>query len=305
MPHLRTGRARRLGCLAAIAVAICSSLLTADTVRAAGDYPVIYNFPLAIAVGDSVRPTPLGANDWSCRPGPAHPDPVVLVPALGGDIGSEWQAASPLLANNGYCVFAFDYKSEGHAHLPTVAADLAAFVDKVLAATGGTRADIVGHSQGGMLPRYYLKFLGGAGKVRVLVGITPINHGTTLSGLGTLLASNRATSSLIGSQCPACMDEIAGSPFMQRLNAGGDTVPGVRYTVIGTRYEDVVTPYDSVFLRGPRVTNILLQDQCRTDFIDHPSANYDSIALHDMLNALDSEHATPPRCTLVLPGVGG
>jgi triacylglycerol esterase/lipase EstA (alpha/beta hydrolase family) len=295
----------RLRWLAAITVAICSSLVGATVTRAASDYPVIYNFPLAIATGDTVRPTPLGANDWTCRPTGTHPNPVVLVPALGGDIGSEWQAASPLLANNGYCVFAFDYKDVGHAHLPTVAADLAAYVDKVLAATGASRVDIVGHSQGGMLPRYYLKFLGGAAKVRTLVGITPINHGTTLFGLGTLLASNPATSSLIASQCPACLDDVAGSPFMQQLNAGGDTVPGVRYTVIGTRYEDVVTPYESVFLKGPRVTNILLQDQCRTDFIDHPAANYDSVALHDTLNALDPEHATPPKCTVVLPGVGG
>jgi len=291
--------------LAAITVVLCCSLVGAAIARAASDYPVIYNFPAAIAIGDTVRPTPLGANDWTCRPSGAHPDPVVLVPALGGDIGSEWQAASPLLANHGYCVFAFDYKDEGHAHLPTVANDLAAFVDKVLAATGASKVDIVGHSQGGMLPRYYLKFLGGADKVRVLVGITPINHGTTLAGIGTLLASTPATSSLLISQCPACADDVAGSPFMQQLNAGGDTVPGVRYTVIGTRYEDVVTPYQSVFLNGPRVTNILLQDKCRTDFIDHPSANYDSIALHEMLNALDPAHATPPTCTVVLAGVGG
>jgi triacylglycerol esterase/lipase EstA (alpha/beta hydrolase family) len=294
---------RGLGLLAAAAVSAC--LLQAGVAVAAGDYPVIYNFPLAIAIGDSVRPTPLGANDWTCRPTRGHPRPVVLVPALGGDIGSEWQAASPLLANNGYCVFAFDYRDEGHAHVATVAGHLAAFVDKVLAATGASRVDIVGHSQGGMLPRYYLRFLGGAGKVGVLVGITPISHGTTLAGLGTLLASDPATSSLIASPCPACADDIAGSPFMQKLNAGGDTVAGVHYTVIGTRYDDVVTPSESVFLKGPRVTNILLQDQCASDFIDHPAANYDSVALRDMLNALDAQHAAPPRCALVLPGVGG
>ncbi len=303
MRHPGSGRRRGVSWLAAATVTVCLS--QAAAARAASDYPVIYNFPVAIAIGDSVRPTPLGANDWTCRPSRAHPHPVVLVPALGGDIGSEWQAASPLLANNGYCVFAFDYKEEGHAHIAAVAGDLSTFVDKVLAATGASRVDIVGHSQGGMLPRYYLKFLGGADKVRVLVGITPINHGTTLAGLGTLLTSNPTTSSITASQCPACVDDVAGSPFMQQLNADGDTVAGVRYTVIGTRYEDVVTPYQSVFLRGPHVTNILLQDQCGTDFIDHPAANYDSIALHDMLNALDPEHATAATCTLVLPGVGG
>src|SRR2546421_4929868 len=211
--------------LAAALVISCGAVLLGSAAAQASDYPVVYNFPLGVALGDSVRRTPLGANDWSCRPRPAHRYPVVLVPALGGDIGSEWQAASPLFANNGYCVFAFDYKAEGYAHVPTVAADLSSFVDKVLAATGASRVDIVGHSQGGMLPRYYLKFQGGAAKVHALVGITPINHGTTLAGLGTLLASNPTSSSVVASRCPACLDDVAGSPFMQQLNAGGDTVP--------------------------------------------------------------------------------
>ena len=38
---------------------------------------------------------------------------------------------------------------------------------------------MVGHSQGGMMPRYYIKFLGGADKVDDLVGLAPSNHGTS------------------------------------------------------------------------------------------------------------------------------
>ena len=53
-------------------------------------------------------------------------------------------------------------------------------------ATGASQVDIVGHSQGGMMPRYYIKFLGGAAKVHTLVGLAPSNHGTTLDGLFTL-----------------------------------------------------------------------------------------------------------------------
>ena len=240
---------------AALPVLAGCLLVNGASARASNDYPVIYNFPLGVAFGDTVRPTPLGANNWACRPGRTHPYPVVLVPALGGDIGSEWQAGSPLLANNGYCVFAFDYKADGYAHVAVVAAALASFVDRVLAATDAPQVDIVGHSQGGMLPRYYVRFLGGATKVHALVGITPINHGTTLYGIATLLQQSPAAVSLISAQCPACVDDLAGSQFMQKLNAGGDTVPRVLYTVIGTRYDDVATPYQSVFLNGPNVTN--------------------------------------------------
>ena len=58
----------------------------------------------------------------------------------------------------------------------------------MLAKTGASQVDIVGHSQGGMMPGYYIKFLGGASKVHTLIGLAPSNHGTTIDGLQTLLS---------------------------------------------------------------------------------------------------------------------
>jgi triacylglycerol esterase/lipase EstA (alpha/beta hydrolase family) len=278
---------------------------TAGTTAArASDYPVIYNWPVAIARSE-VQPTPPGANDWTCRPSGAHPRPVVLVPGLTGNGARDYYATAPLLANHGYCVFMFDYRDRGDESIEDAAAELAPFIDRVLAATGTSQVDIVGHSQGGMMPRYYMKFLGGAAKVHALVGVSPVSHGTTLFGVGTLALDSGLNDSVTAQQCPACAEDVAGSAFMQKLNAGGDTLPGVRYTVIGTRYEEIITPDESQFLAGRAVTNILLQDQCATDFVDHLASTYDSVALHDVLNALDPPHATKPACTVVLPGVGG
>ena len=54
----------------------------------------------------------------------------------------------------------------------------------------GEGLDLVGHSQGGMMPRYYVKNLGGAAKVDDLIGLSPSNHGTT-TRLGARAAPTR------------------------------------------------------------------------------------------------------------------
>lgn len=45
------------------------------------------------------------------------------------------------------------------------AQELSNFVDQVLNATGASKVNIFGHSEGSIVPRYYLKFLDGATKV--------------------------------------------------------------------------------------------------------------------------------------------
>ncbi|HKT04091.1 MAG TPA: alpha/beta fold hydrolase [Rugosimonospora sp.] len=299
--------------VAAVAAAVTAVAATPTAASASTSYPVVYSFAAGIAAAlASPGAAPPGANDWSCTPTAAHPDPVVLVHGTFGNMTDSWQALSALLANDGYCVFALNYGGgadtdlfQGYGDIPTSAGQLAAFVNRVLAATGAAKVDIVGHSQGGMMPRYYLGFLGGAGKVKRLVGLAPSNHGTDLDGLTGLLAAFPGGSSAVAAACVACAQQIAGSSFMATLNGIGDTVPGVTYTVIETRHDEVVTPYGTAFLGGSAVTDITLQDQCALDLTDHLGIVYDQIALHDVLNALDPAHATSPLCTVVLPVLGG
>src|SRR5947209_16979812 len=220
---------------AAIAVA-CTIVAAGAATAGASEYPVVYNFPVGLAES-VVFPTPPGSNDWGCRPTPQHPRPVVLVPGLTGSMARDWQAASPLLANNGYCVFAYDFSSQGEESIEAAAAALASFVDRVIAATGASRVDLVSHSEGGVIARYYLQFVGGGAKTAVLAQISPLNHGTTLFGIATLLAENGLSSS---SSCAPCAEQTAGSAFMQKLNGNGETVAGVRYTVIASRFDEII-----------------------------------------------------------------
>ncbi|WP_405733086.1 alpha/beta fold hydrolase [Streptomyces sp. NBC_01537] len=251
-----------------------------------------------------------GWNDYSCKPSASHPRPVVLVHGTLANSVDNWLAFAPYLVARGYCVFSLDYGQlpgvavfYGLGPVADSAQQLSDYVDTVLADTGASKVDLVGHSEGGMMPRYYLKFLGGAAKVNALVGIAPDNHGTTLDGITALADLYPAAAALVASLPQGLQDQIAGSAFLSKLNAGGDTVPGVKYTVIVTKYDEIVTPYASGYLTGSNVTNLLLQDSCSLDLSEHATIGLtDVIAFHLAANALDPAHATPATCLTALTG---
>jgi triacylglycerol esterase/lipase EstA (alpha/beta hydrolase family) len=260
---------------------------------------------------------PPGSDNWACQVSAQHPYPVVLVHGTIFNQAVSWQALSPMLANAGYCVYGFNYGATsltfgrlfGLAPIAQSAAELSAFISRVLAATGAAKVDIVGHSQGGMMPRYYLKNLGGAPKVNMLVGLAPSNYGTNLDGFTDLyspLAAAIPGLSFTTFGAPSFDQQFVGSSFLADLNHGGDTVPGVKYVVIESRYDEVVTPYTNAFLTGAGAQNILLQDQCSTDFTEHIGIIYDPVALQDVMNAVGADNpAFRPTCSLVLPVISG
>ncbi len=216
-----------------------------------------------------------GANDWSCKPTSAHPSPVVIVHGTFGDSKSLLDRLSWRMHTAGYCVFALDYGNRATGPIEGSAAQLKDFVTRVLTATGAAKVSMVGHSQGGMMPRYYIKFLGGASKVDDLIGLAPSNHGTSnplllTPGLGYL--------------CPSCLQQKTGSAFLRQLNAGDETPGAVSYTNIVTRYDEVVLPYTSGNLAG--ATNITLQAKCPFALSGHVLIPMDGPAIRLVLNAL-------------------
>jgi triacylglycerol lipase len=284
-------RSMRLGAAAAIVLFGVAAALAAD-------YPW---------VDDS----PAGANDFTCRPTTAHPNPVVLVHGLGANMNANWGRFSPALAAEGYCVFALNYGRRtdvpppfdhfgGVIRMEESVVQLSDFIDRVLTATGAAKVDIVGHSEGSLMPDYYVKFLGGAAKVDKYVGMTPLWDGTNLALAGTLTAAGKpsgpsdAVLALFGEFCPSCPEFIQGSDFLNTLNAGGAAVPGVTYTMIMTKDDELVVPYTSGYLDG--ANNIVVQDQCPNDVSEHILMAVDPVVLRDILNALDPASAEPPTC---------
>jgi triacylglycerol esterase/lipase EstA (alpha/beta hydrolase family) len=258
--------------------------------------------------------SPAGANT-GCRPSSAHPYPVVLAEGTFGNMYNSFGAVSPDLADNGYCVYAFNFGQtiplsmfDAMGNIAASAGQLSAFVNQVLSETGAGKVDIVGWSQGGMMPRYYINDLGGAAKVNMLVGLAPSNYGTTVDGLVTYIGDLGLLglgTALLSPACDACVQQLQGSSFLAALNTD-PTAAGVKYVVIETKDEDVVTPYTNAFLpAAPNVQNITLQNQCPQDASDHISIPYDSNALADVVNALGTDSPTfVPSCQAVGPVFG-
>ncbi|WP_433328435.1 esterase/lipase family protein [Spirillospora sp. CA-294931] len=264
---------------------------------AATEYPV-GNLGTALANFLASPGAVAGANDWDCEPSAEHPEPVVLVHATGVNLGANYAVLSPMLANAGYCVYGFNYgmawfsagRVGGMGDIAAGARTMDAFVDRVLAATKARKVDVVGHSQGGMMPNYYIKRLGGAAKVRTMVALAPSNHGTTLNGLVNLGQALNvlgfANTVLTHLGAPGLVQQEQGSDFQKRLWADGDTVSGPRYVTLTTRNDRVVTPYTNGHLNGPAATNIVAQDQCPGNWVGHVGMFNDGPTMQNVLNAL-------------------
>ncbi|HEX4864306.1 MAG TPA: alpha/beta fold hydrolase [Acidimicrobiales bacterium] len=291
---------------------------------------------------------PPGIANGPCSPSPSHPYPVVLVHGTFANENFSWQTLAPLLSDQGYCVFGLNYGATssttsfgnhtyGTDYVEKSAAELKTFIDGMAlpdtvepqgnaagypAGAHPSQVDMVGHSQGGMMPRYMIDTtssraypgLGAAAQVHTLVALAPSNHGTDAYGLVPLFAGlfgSNAYAFPTSSGCPACGEQEAGSAFLGALNAAPDAA-GVDFYVIESTFDELVTPYQSAFLPSTEnVQNVTLQSQCPTDLTDHIGIIYDPVALQDVMNALGNNGPSAtslpqPSCpALVTPVVSG
>lgn len=191
---------------------------------------------------------------------------MVLLHGTFASTSLSFSALAPVLLRAGWCVFALDYGNGGLGPVRDSAQALAALVATVRRVSGAPAVDLVGYSQGGLVIRTGLRLDGLAAVVRTVVLIAPSFHGTTAP------AAAEAPALL----CQACRDQAAGSSLLRELDAGGDLDGDVRYAVVSTERDTVVTPVSSQVPAGPadRVRSILVERQCprlRTDHVGLPA----------------------------------
>ena len=225
-----------------------------------------------------------GVNDPQCR---SDDPPVVLLHGTFSTVASSFSAMTPALQSSGRCVYALGYGSNGTAPVRTSATQVAAFIRTVLDVTGADQVDVIGYSQGGLVLRTALRDDELAASVSTAVLIAPSFHGTDSPLLDSLPAG----------LCPACEDQRAGSALLTELASGGDLGGAVRYVVVSTNQDTVVTPVSSQVPVGPpdRVTALVVQDRCPADTVDHVHLPADPTVIAWTVAALDTGGRPDPE----------
>jgi triacylglycerol lipase len=169
-------------------------------------------------------------------------DPVIFVHGY-ASTASVWDAMIARFRAAGYAsdqVFTFQYNF--NQSNVTSANQLRSRVSAVLAQTGASRVDLVNHSMGGLVTRYYVKNLGGTSVVDQWGSLAGANHGTTAATLCLLFAS--------------CRQMSPGSPFLAQLNSGDETPGPTVYRTWYSACDGVIIPYTSTVLSGATNTNV-------------------------------------------------
>jgi triacylglycerol esterase/lipase EstA (alpha/beta hydrolase family) len=280
---------------------------------------------LALAVGGiavggtaSAATAAGGYDNPSCQPSAAHPSPVVLLHGLGGNGPGNVGPIALQLAAAGYCTFDLTYGEEapgipvgGLVDVDQSAQQIKAFIEQVRTETGAAKVDIIGHSEGGFQSLYVPKELGIASEVDKVVALAPPTHGTSFAGLvsvaNTLQLRQLVDQVLKQFGCPACDQLITGGSGVVKLDTGPIAQPGIDYTVIASRSDELVTPHQSAttaetaFIDEPGVTNEYVQDACPFDPVGHIGLAYDLDVENMIANALDPAHAGPVTCSFGPP----
>lgn len=213
-------------------------------------------------------------------------DPVVIVPGFttGPIIDTAYIPLASRLRSAGYDVTMLTYPDFGFGDIRDNSQRLANTVAAVRARTGAAKVDIVSHSMGGLVSRYYVKSLGGSATVDRLIMLGSPNYGTAIANIAAFLTLG----SCVGIE--SCHQMAAGSSFLSSLNAGDDTIGSVRYTSIATTLDIVSTPYTTSWLANDgNIANISVQGQCFLRVVGHITLITDGTVADGIKDALRNE----------------
>jgi hypothetical protein len=278
----------------ALAVALTSLLIPAS---ASAEYAPIDQPGPALAV-----PQAQLAASLVCTPDVqnATKEPVLLLPATGVNSQDNfaWNYEKALAMQSiPYCTS--DQQGDANSNLGDiqVRGDYVTYAIRRVAAMAGRPIAVAGHSQGGMVMRWSLRFWPDTRPlVADVIGFAGSNHGTTIG-------------SCTGGCAPANWQQGADANFIKALNSRQETFAGISYTEVYTHNDQVVVPNmdsnGSSSVHGPgQIANVAVQDVCPADTSEHLLVGtVDPVAWALFLDAIT--HEGPANTARIDPSVCG
>lgn len=208
----------------------------------------------------------------------AAKQPVIVVNGLIG-ISVAYEPLAARLRADGYPTYIYELPNLGTGDIAASAQGLAAFVRQVRAGSGSATVTLLGHSEGGLVSRYYLKFLGGTDSVHRYISLGTPQYGTYVANLVAFFSLG----SCVG--IVACQQMTIGSDFLNRLNSGDDTPGSVSYATIRTLQDELVRPVGNAAVQDG-ATNVLLQGLCPLRVTGHLGLIFDGAVYSIVRNLL-------------------
>ena len=229
-----------------------------------------------------------GALECSKSIDSAKRTPVLLIPGTGATAHDNFSwNYEPQFDKLGipWCAVTFPYNGNGDIQ---VNGEYVVYAIRTMHARTGRKVSLVGHSQGGMVGRWALRFWPDTRPmVDDVIGFAGSNHGSKQAALSC------------SSKCIyADWQQSFESNFIRALNSFAETWPGISYTNVYTHNDEIVTPNSddtgssSLHTGGGQIRNVAVQDICPTDPSEHfLIGTIDPVAYALAADALD--HAGP------------
>ncbi|MEV6811754.1 alpha/beta fold hydrolase [Micromonospora sp. NPDC051296] len=217
----------------------------------------------------------------------ANANPVIVVGGLSG-FAAVYEPLAARLRADGYRVWIYELPNLGLGDIAASANSLRGFVGQVRSATGSAKIDLVAHSEGGLVSRYYIKNLGGGDTIGRYISLGTPQYGTYVANIVAFLGLGSCAGIV------ACQQMTIGSSFLAALNAGDDTPGAVRWTTVRTWQDELVRPVDNATL-ADGATNVLIQSRCPLRVVGHLGLVVDGTTYTIIRQALRDE-AIRPNC---------
>jgi triacylglycerol lipase len=212
-------------------------------------------------------------------------DPVLLVHGTGLNAEQSWAwNYERVLPTVGFDVCTVTLPAHALGDIQ-VASEYVVYAVRTMSAAAHRRVSVIGHSQGGLEPRWALRWWPDVpGLVSHYVGLASPNHG--IDAADVCVASRNCW--------PAVWQFAHGSRFLAALNRGSESPGATLYTAVYSLTDELVQPVlpapTAALAPAPNASSVAVQDVCPGRPVNHISLLDDAVVFSIVMRALTSSH---------------